>query len=211
VNSFVPPRLARSIGPKLYVLPPGVDHQQFRPLGVPRDESCVLFVAHIRPEKGLHVLVEAMSRLPRLRLEVLCTVSYEAAYFRRVRGDARRLLGDRVKFVLSPDRPTLIDAYNRASCVVVPSLGLESWNLVLLEAAACGTACVRTELPGLAWAEFAVPAPTGDAELTARAIERAIADRDELGARAKSAADEYSWERTCRETVAAYAGAGLAT
>ena len=77
--------------------------------------------------------------------------------------DIKRLLGDRVKFVLSPDRPTLIDAYNRASCVVVPSLGLESWNLVLLEAAACGTACVRTELPGLAWAEFEI-APGGTRE-----------------------------------------------
>ena len=211
LNSFVPPDLARRIGPKLHVLPPGVDHDQFRPLGVPRDENCVLFVAHLRPEKGLHVLVEAMSLLPRLRLEVLCTVSYEAAYVRQVCRDAKKLLGTRVKFVFSPDRKSLIEAYNRASCVVVPSLGLESWNLVLLEAAACGTACVRTELPGLAWATFAVPAPAGEAAETARAIEWTIAHREELGDRAKRAADQYSWERTCRETVAAYAQAGLAT
>ena len=142
--------------------------------------------------------------LPHLRLQVLGTVSYEDSYYKRVRQDAELRLGDRVRFTLSPDSDVLLDAYNRASCLVVPSLGLVSWNLVLLEAAACGTACVRTDLPGLGWADFALTAPPNDASQMAGAIDAAITRREELGAGAESAATGYSWERTCRDTQGAY-------
>ena len=204
LSDLVPGRVASRIADKLYLLPPGVDRQRFRPLGLARDERCVLFVAHIRPEKGLHVLVEAMTMLPHLRLEVLCTVSYDGAYFEQVRRQAVRRLGSRVSFTLDPDSDALVRAYNSAACVVVPSTGIESWSLVLLEAAACGAACVRTDLPGLAWADFAPSAPAGNAAELARVIQSAIDNREELGTRAKKVASGYSWERTCRETLGVY-------
>ncbi len=204
LHHLVPEHVARRSAERLHFVPPGVDRYRFRPLDLPRDEESVLFVAHLRPEKGLHVLVEAMTRLPHLRLDVLTTVSYEGSYYTRVRREAEARLGSRVRFLLNPDPVALLHAYNRAACVVAPSLGLESWNLVLLEAAACGAACVCTELPGLTWADFAVTAPPGNAERLAQAIQTAVAQRQELGERARCAVDAYSWERTCQETLAAY-------
>lgn len=192
---------------KLRIVPPGVDHGRFRPLGLSRDPERVLFVAHIRPEKGLHVLIEAMRRLPHLRLDVLGSVSYEHRYFEAVRSHAHRCLGDRIRFVINPDSDTLLEAYNRVACVVVPSVGLESWNLVLMEAAACGAACVRTDLPGLAWAEFARTTPAGDAAELAKGIAKAVAQREELGAKARDAATQFSWQRTHQESLAAYQAA----
>ena len=209
LHDLVPEPLLRRSEGRVHFLPPGVDRNHFRPLGVARDEKLVVFVAHLRPEKGLHVLVEAMSMLPDLRLDVLATVSYEDSYYRKVRRQAEALLGPRVRFVLSPGPKALLQAYNRAACVVVPSLGLESWNLVLSEAAACGAACVRSDLPGLAWADFALTAPPNDPRLIARAIERAIAQREELGVQAKRAVNGYTWERTSRETLAAYRHVGV--
>ena len=191
----------------LRLVPPGVDHTQFRDLGLERDPDTVLFVGHVRPEKGLHVLVEAMAQLPRRRLEVIAAVSYESKYYDSVKHRAVSLLGDRVRFRENVAPDGINDAYNRAGVVVAPSLGLESWNLVLLEAAATGAACVRTDLPGLRWAEFAVEATAGDAASLASAIEDAIARRKELGCWGKQRAHEYSWERTCRETLAAYVAA----
>ncbi len=209
LHDLVPePVLRRSEG-RVHYLPPGVDRDRYRPLDLVRDDKLVLFVAHLRPEKGLHVLVEAMSMLPGLRLDVLATVSYEDRYYRKVRGQAEVLLGPRVRFVLSPGPEALVEAYNRAACVVVPSLGLESWNLVLSEAAACGAACVRSDLPGLSWADFALTTPPDELQLVARAIERAIAQREDLGAKAKRAVNGYTWERTCQETLAAYRHAGV--
>ena len=192
---------------RLRIVPPGVDHTRFRDFAVERDPDAVLFVGHVRPEKGLHVLVEAMGHLPHRRLEVVAAVSYESNYYEGVKRRAVAHLGERVVFRenLTPDE--LAEAYNRAGVVVAPSLGLESWNLVLLEAAATGAACVRTDLPGLRWADFAVEAPAGDARALAHAIETAIARREELGCKGKQRAHEYSWDRTCRETLAAYMAA----
>jgi phosphatidylinositol alpha-mannosyltransferase len=204
----VAPRFGLDAGDqRLSVVPPGVDHSHFRDLGLERDPDTVLFVGHVRPEKGLHVLVEAMGHLPRLRLEVVAAVSYESNYYEGVKRRAVAHLGERVVFRenLTPDE--LAEAYNRTGVVVAPSLGLESWNLVLLEAAATGAACVRTDLPGLRWADFAVEAPAGDATALARAIEAAIGRRDELGCKGKQRAYEYSWDRTCRETLATYMAA----
>jgi phosphatidylinositol alpha-mannosyltransferase len=191
------------VRPRLHIVPPGVDHARFRDLGLQREADTVLFVGHVRPEKGLHVLVEAMAHLPRCRLEVIAAVSYESKYYAAVKRRAASLLGGRVRFRENVAADELVEAFNRAGVVVAPSLGLESWNLVLLEAAATGAACVRTDLPGLHWADFAVPAPVGDAEALAIAIEDAIARREELGCKGKQRAHEYSWDRTCRETIAA--------
>jgi glycosyltransferase involved in cell wall biosynthesis len=189
---------------RLRFVPPGVDHSLFRRTGPTRDPRLLVFVAHVRPEKGLHVLVDAVALLPDVRLEVYATVSYERKYYERVRSMAMARLGERVRFVVDPPLHQLVDAYNRAGCVVVPSLGLESWNLVLLEAAACGAACVRTDLPGLKWADFALEVAPGSPARLAEGIAAALERRAELGERASDAARRYSWSRTHQETLAAY-------
>jgi len=191
---------------RVSIVPPGVNHSRFFPLDLPRDERLILFVGHPRREKGLHVLIEALTHLPDCRLLVLASVSYESGYFREVRRMALEKLGDRVSFSLNPDYRTLLEAYNKAACVVAPSTGLESWNLVLLEAAACGTACVRTGLPSLAWADFAEVASPGDARALARSIQGAIEKRAALEASALRAAAGYSWELTAAKTDAVYEG-----
>ena len=195
------------VSPRLHIVPPGVDHSCFHDLGLERDPDTVLFVGHVRPEKGLHVLVEAMALLPGRCLEVVAAVSYESKYYGEVKRRAFSLLGDRVRFRENVSPDALNEAYNRAGVVVAPSMGLESWNLVLLEAAATGAACVRTDLPGMRWADFAVEAASGDVASLAKAIEGAMARREELGCWGKQRAHEYSWERTCRETLAAYVAA----
>jgi glycosyltransferase involved in cell wall biosynthesis len=201
-------RDVETIGHKLCFVPPGVDHAAFRPSGTPRAPRLAVFVAHVRPEKGLHILIDAVCLLPDVRLEVLATVSYERGYFEQVKQVAIARLGDRVRFIVDPEPATLVDAYNRAGCVVVPSLGLESWNLVLLEAASCGAPCVRTDLPGMSWADFAVSVPSNSPRELARGIEAALARQSELGGRASDAARRYSWDRTHQETLAAYRLAG---
>lgn len=208
VDALLGPTARASLGPRLHFIPPGVDRALFRPLGLPRDPTAVLFVAHLRPEKGLHILVEALARLPDLRLEVLGAVHYQAHYFRAVYRRARRLLGERVRFRLHPSPQDLVDAYNRAGCFAVPSVGLESWNLALLEAASCGAPCVRSDLPGLAWADFALVVPPGDPLALADALRRAVRQGEELGRRALERASAFSWERTAAETLRVYREVG---
>ena len=204
MESLLPAPVLSRLESRLKTIAPGVNRSVFQPRALARSDRTVLFVAHLRPEKGLHVLIEAMEQLPGLYLQVIVSVSYEASYYQDVRRLAEAKLGTRVNFVLDPEPQALSDAYNQAACVVVPSLSVESWNLVLLEAAQCGAACVVTDIPGLAWADFAVRAPVGDAAGLAKAIRSAIDQREQLGARARESASGYSWERTCEETLAVY-------
>jgi D-inositol-3-phosphate glycosyltransferase len=204
LKEIAPDRVLSNRINRIHVVPPGINHSRFYPLNLPRDERLILFVGHLRREKGLHILIEALTHMPDCRLQVLASVSYESQYFQNVRKLAREKLGERVNFVLNPDYNTLLQAYNKAACVVVPSTGLESWNLVLLEAAVCGTACVRSTLPSLAWADFAGVAPPGDALALAAAVRGALEHRTALEMAAVRAARDYSWERTATQTTAVY-------
>lgn len=192
---------------RLFLVPPGCDHGRFRPFGLERARDTVVFAAHLRPEKGLATLVDALALCPELKLEAMVTARANRPRAMGTLAYARERLGERARFVLDPCDEELARAYNRAAVVAVPSSGLESWNLVLLEAAACGAACVRSDLPGLAWAGFAPAVAGRDPSAWAVALRSAVAERDRLGSAALAAAGEYSWERTCRETLAVYAWA----
>jgi glycosyltransferase involved in cell wall biosynthesis len=185
-------------------IPPGVDTRVFRPMGLRRRRQ-VAFVGHLRPEKGLHVLVRAMHELPAdVELRVMGSVKYARSYARREFAEARRLLGDRFRWQPDPTDEEIARAFNEASCVAVPSTGLETWNLVMLEAAACGAPVVRSDLPALDWAEFAPSARAGDAADLACVLAHALDHVPELSARALAASRGYRWERTSSRLGAFY-------
>jgi glycosyltransferase involved in cell wall biosynthesis len=181
----------------VWQIPPGVDTTVFRPLGIARRRE-VLFVGHLRPEKGLHFLVEAVRRLPGdVGLRVLASIKYARGYALRERKRARRLLGSRLVWQTDPSDAEVALAFNETGCVAIPSTALESWNLVMLEAAACGAPVVRSDLPALSWATFALPSRAGDPADLARALSEALRRIPELSARALAASREFRWERTC--------------
>src|SRR5207249_5828406 len=62
---------------------------------------------------------------------------------------AERALGDRVRFVGRIDDGQLLACYRAADVAVVPSVALEGFGLVVLEALACGTPVIASEVGGL--------------------------------------------------------------
>lgn len=145
---------------RIEVLAPGVDHRLFRPglraaararLGHP-GERVMLFVGRIQPLKGLDLALECLAETS--GDTVLWVVGGPSgaeglSELERTRSLARRLgLKDRVVFV--PPRPhhDLPDYYRAADVCVVPSHS-ESFGLVALEAASCGTPVVAAAVGGL--------------------------------------------------------------
>jgi D-inositol-3-phosphate glycosyltransferase len=146
---------------RVEVVPPGVDHAFFSPgdrggaraaLGL-GDHPVLLFVGRIQPLKGLEVAVEALHRLRR-RDGVLLVVGGPSgpdgdAELARVRARAAELgLSGRVRFV-PPQPHHLLSTYYRAADVCVVPSRSESFGLVALEAAACGTPVVAAAVGGL--------------------------------------------------------------
>jgi D-inositol-3-phosphate glycosyltransferase len=147
---------------RIEVVPPGVDHAFFSPgsqrgaraaLGL-GDHPVLLFVGRIQPLKGLTVAIEALARLDRHPDAVLVVVGgpsgaqgeAELAAARDL-VEALGLVG-RVRFV-EPQPHHLLSTYYRAADVCVVPSRSESFGLVALEAAACGTPVVAAAVGGL--------------------------------------------------------------
>ncbi|HLN07171.1 MAG TPA: glycosyltransferase [Acidimicrobiales bacterium] len=149
---------------RVEVVPLGVDHAFFSPgdrayarraLGLAGEGPLLLFVGRIQPLKGADVALKAFELLvrttPGAQLVVVGGPSGPrgdgelAALHATV--EALGLTG-RVRFV-APQRHELLSTFYRAAdCCLVPSRS-ESFGLVALEAAACGTPVVAAAVGGL--------------------------------------------------------------
>ncbi|HZQ27638.1 MAG TPA: glycosyltransferase [Acidimicrobiales bacterium] len=134
---------------------PGYRPQARRALGLPADRPMLLFVGRIQPLKGLDVAVRTLDALsdeyPGAFLVVVGGPSgpQGQAEEARVRDLVRAAgLDDRVRFC-SPQPHELLSTFYRAADVCLVPSRSESFGLVALEAAACGTPVVAAAVGGL--------------------------------------------------------------
>jgi D-inositol-3-phosphate glycosyltransferase len=146
---------------RVEIVPPGVDHAFFSPgdrrgaraaLGL-GDHPVLLFVGRIQPLKGLDVAVRALASLgdPTAVLVAVGGASGPggAEEVARVHALVRELgVTDQVRFV-EPQPHHLLSTYYRAADVCLVPSRSESFGLVALEAAACGTPVVAAAVGGL--------------------------------------------------------------
>ena len=148
---------------RVEVVPPGVDHAFFSPgdrrgarasLGL-GDHPVLLFVGRIQPLKGLGVAISALAELSVAHPDAVLVVVGGPSGADGQRELARSLalveehqLADRVRFV-EPQPHHLLSTYYRAADVCVVPSRSESFGLVALEAAACGTPVVAAAVGGL--------------------------------------------------------------
>ena len=147
---------------RIELVPPGVVHAFFSPgdragaraaLGLPADRPVLLFVGRIQPLKGLDVAVRALAEL-RDQGAVLVAVGGPSGVDGAVEAAKVRLLAeelgveDRIRWIDPQPHYLLSTFYRAADVVLVPSRS-ESFGLVALEAAACGTAVVAAAVGGL--------------------------------------------------------------
>ena len=146
---------------RIELAPPGVEHALFSPgdregaraaLGL-GPGPILLFVGRIQPLKRPLVAVETLALLERLDARLLVVGGPSGAEgeleYRRLQDRVQALgLADRVTLI--PPRPHywLSTYYRAADVVMVPSRS-ESFGLVALEAAACGTPVVAAPVGGL--------------------------------------------------------------
>lgn len=149
---------------RIEVVPLGVDHAFFAPgnrrqarraVGFPEDARLLLCVGRIQPLKGLGVAVRAFAELaeglPDAHLAIVGGPSGRegAAEIERLHALVDDLgLHDRVTFVPPQPHELLSTFYRAAEVCLVPSR-TESFGLVALEAAACGTPVVAAAVGGL--------------------------------------------------------------
>ncbi|MDQ5821727.1 MAG: glycosyltransferase family 4 protein [Actinomycetota bacterium] len=173
-------------------------------------EHRILFAGRQEQRKGLHVLLEAW---PEIRRRTGATLRIAGADPLAVRLLLSRLRvpdeGIDVLGFLSQDELTA--ELLAAKALVAPSIGGESFGMVLTRAFACATPVVASDIPGyrdVATPETAVLFPAGDAERLVDAVAALLEDEERrlaLGEAArKLAVERYSWDDVARRLAGIY-------
>ncbi|MGH2934366.1 MAG: glycosyltransferase family 4 protein [Gaiellaceae bacterium] len=181
-------------------------------------EHRIVFAGRHEQRKGLHVLLSAW---PEIRRRTGLELHIIGADPLRVRLLLRRLRlseeadGITVLGFLSQER--LTEELLTAKALVAPSLGGESFGMVLTRALACATPVVASDIPGyrdVMTPETCVPFPAGDEEALAAAVEGLLADeprRAAMGAAGRVLVQErYSWDAIAVRLESIYEAAAAA-
>ena len=216
----------------MVVIPPGVDVSHFYPIpadeaklfiGLKPEDRMVLFVGRIEPLKGVDTLIQAMSclRLKEARPVHLAIIGGDpAASPEEMSAEMARLqklcddlvVDQTVVFLGKRDQDRLPYYYSAAELVVMPS-HYESFGMVALEAMACGTPVIASEVGGLAYlvrdGETGFTIPDQEPEELCEKISWLLNDKglhEAMSARAVEYAQDYAWEKIAQQLVEVYEG-----
>ena len=188
----------RSVRGRFDVIPNGA---LIPPVADPgRREHRVVFAGRHDPRKGLPALVSAWPEIHRRTGARLRVAGADPLAVRLLL--ARRHVGDEgvdVLGLLSQDR--LTEELLAAKVLVAPSLGMESFGMVLVRAFGCALPVVASDIPGyrdVVTTETGLLVPPGDVAALTEAVVQLLEDepgRRALGASARRVAEErYSWD-----------------
>ncbi len=127
---------------KLAVIPNYVDTDVFRPYSEVRDETALIFVGRIAPEKNLSALLEAIQPL-QVRLVLIGEGKIRPELQRRFAS-----LNGRISWEGNVPNPELPGYLNRAGLFILPSF-YEGHPKALIEAMACGLPVIGADSPGI--------------------------------------------------------------
>jgi D-inositol-3-phosphate glycosyltransferase len=208
---------------KIKVIPPGVDTAHFYPIPVeeakeyismPEDEKMILFVGRIEPLKGIDTLIRAIAQIRKADVLSICPhylyiiggnpeASGEDASkeMQRLQDLCAKLdLHDLVLFLGKRDQDSLQYYYSAAEMVVMPS-HYESFGMVALEAMACGTPVIATQVGGLQHlvqdGETGFVIPNGDPDALEEKITMLIcqeAMKDRMSSNSVAYAQTLNWD-----------------
>lgn len=207
---------------RIHVISPGVDTERFHPIpaahakeqiGLCADCCIILFVGRIEPLKGVDNLLRAIAlvvdRWPELCQDLRVPIiggdldrvreDDEMVRLQELRGELG--IGDVVTFLGARDQDQLQYYYAAAEMVVMPS-DHESFGMVALEAMACRTPVIASDVGGLAHlvkqGRTGYRVPARDPAALAGKITRLLKDeglRRRIGYRAACWAEAYAWPR----------------
>lgn len=196
---------------RVTVLRNGVDLQLFRPLdrivcrtslGLDLDEITLLSVGNLVAVKGHAATIASMAKLPSARLLLVGDGPDRAALVSLAN---RYGITERVTFLGNRPQPSLPELYSAADVLILASQH-EGWPNVLLEAMACGTPVVVSDIPGMD--EIVSPNvgrlfPPGDPQALAGAVSALLSyppDRRTV----RSYAEGFSWQDTTSGQLALF-------
>ena len=207
---------------KLCLIPGAVDQEEFRPpldrgavrakLMFPNDRTLLFTVRNLVPRMGLEHFIDAIARLRERKKQLLVLIGGEGPLRGKLQGLIDRYqLGEVVRLIGFVPEKDLAGYYQAADLVVIPTLQLEGFGLVTVEAMACGAPVMATPIGALPEVinelDPLLLAEGTDGASLARSLERVLErfDKDptwqpHLAAKGRRlVTDWYNWTHHSRE------------
>lgn len=219
---------------KIHIVPPGVDVNHFKPMdraaakqavGIAPNEKMFLFVGRIERLKGVDNILKAIALIrqanPDLVDDQVCitiiggnpnevpTEESEMARLQKLRETL--VVHDLVTFSGAKNQDWLRNYYNAAEALIMPS-DYESFGMVALEAMACGTPVIASEVGGLAYlirdGQTGFHVPVREPQALADRMTSLLQNtdlRDQMSQAAYQAAQAYHWGQIADQLLAVFA------
>jgi phosphatidylinositol alpha-mannosyltransferase len=189
------------------IVPNGVDLTAARPAHTARDELEILFIGRAEGRKGLPILLRSFEALHHAGIAARLTIAGVAAE------EVEPLLLD-PEGVRMAGRVTEEEKWRllgEADLLCAPSLGGESFGMVLTEAFASGTPAVASDIAGyrdvVRDGTDGLLVPAGDPVELGEALRSLAADparRERMAAAARERAERFAWPRVAAEIEEVY-------
>jgi phosphatidylinositol alpha-mannosyltransferase len=193
------------------IIPNGVDTDFFTPRRappVPVGRSELLFLGRLDPRNGLDTILAALPEVVRRRPDAHLTIAGDGP-LRQLYQQLARSVARHVTFVgrVNGNRPLY---YSKADLYLCPTTKA-SFGVTLLEAMACGTPQVVSDITGfrelVGAGTEAVLVPKNDPSVWAKTVVGLLDDsarRQSMAAAGLAKAQLYSWPRIAEQVVSVY-------
>ncbi len=204
---------------EIRVWPPGVELDRFTPgdresargeLEIEPGAFVAVCVRRLVPRMGIEVLLEAWSEIDKQlpagsTLMIVGDGPLRGALAERA---SREDLAGRVRVLGRLSEEELLRAYRASDVAAVPTLSFEGFGLVVLEAAACGTPSIVSDIGGLpevaAPLDLSLVVPAADAGALGTRLSEAAQGRLPTREQTRRYAERFSWPEVAARHRALY-------
>lgn len=171
-------------------------------------DRLALYVGRINEQKGARLLKPLAESLLQDRI-TLVACGPLGQFHHSGPSDEEAWVKPPVHYLGAVPQDVLPAIMSAADVLVLPTVADEMFGMVLIEAGACGTPAVASDLGGIpeVVGDAGVLAPVGSVEGFASAIRKLIDDPDrlsELSRKARINAERFDWDRIVDQVIACY-------
>jgi glycosyltransferase XagB len=187
----------------IHIVNPGVNLKKLR-IGDKSKKPLVLYLGRLKAYKSIEVLIKAFKLVLRESPEAFLIIAGDGEEEANLKSlaDKSDIEKDKIRFTGKVSEEKKISLLQKAWVLVNPSM-MEGWGIVVLEANACGTPVVASNIPGLCDSirnpSTGILVKYGDEKEFAKYILKIIQDkilRDNMGIQARLWAENFDWQNS---------------